>query len=140
MVEMPSSYLLGIANQLITAAAFLGGFAATYLGTLLFGCPRSRAGSVTICLSAASACCFIVSVLALAALTIQLRPDAPTAYATAGRIAGARVLGLLGFVAGIYALLGAIGLGGWLRSRRLGLATTGMAGAAILFCSWAMIS
>ena len=140
MTELPTSYLEGIANQLIFVSAFLGGFAATFLGELLSSCPRTRAGSLTITLSAAAACSFIVSVLALATLTIQLRPDAPAAFASASRVAGARALGLLGFMAGIYALLGAIGLCGWTRSRPLGLTTSTLALAAAAFCSWAMIS
>jgi len=140
VAELPSSYLLGIAEQLISVSALLGGFAATYLGTLLFSCPRSRTGGLTIGLTAVSACGFIVSVLALAALTIQLRPDAPAAYATATRLLGGRILGIAGFVLGIYALLVAIGLSGWLRSRRLGLATTIAAGVATALSTWVMVS
>jgi hypothetical protein len=140
MAELPASYLSGIANQIMSVSAFLGGFAATFLGTLQFGCPRTRTGNLAIVLSAVASCSFVVSVLALAALTFQLHPDVPAAYASASRVAGSRTIGLLGFLLGIYSLLTAIGLCGWTRSRRLGLATSAVALSAGVFASWAMVS
>jgi hypothetical protein len=137
MQELPPEYLAEIARQIAFVSAFLGGFAATFLGTLLFAPSERRIAAWAISSSAMSACAFIVTVLALSMLVVNLRPDAPAAVvADAGQAVRARIVGFFSFMLGMYSLLASIGLSGWLRSRRLGWLTTMIALVAAILATW----
>ena len=129
MQALAPEYLNEIARQIGGLSAFLGGFAAAFLGTLLaFDAPRRVAGWA-IASAALAALAFVVAVVACTALVMVLHPQAPANVAGHG-VGMARTLSVLGFLLGAFALLLSIGLSGWLRSRRTGLVTSGLAGAA----------
>ena len=140
MQDLPPAYLAEIARQLASVSALLGGFSATFLATLLFARVEHRLASWTIGGSALSACLFIVSVLALTMLMIGLNPSAPPGMVPEASVLRARVVGLLSFLIGMYALLATLGLSGWLRSRRMGWVTTGIATTAALLATWTVTS
>lgn len=127
---MSPAYLSDIAAQTGGLSAFLGGFAATFLGTLLAMRARGRVGAVAIGCAAISSIAFIVAfivaVVGSTAVVAGLHPEGPRAGAT--NMGGPQVVMTLAFLLGLYALLGAIGLSGWTRSRAAGL-TTGIAAA-----------
>lgn len=120
------AYLSDIAAQTGGLSAFLGGFAATFLGTLLAIRARGRIGSIAIGCAAVSSIAFIVAVVGSTAVVAGLHPEGPRAGAT--NMGGPQVVMTLAFLLGLYALLGAIGLSGWTRSRAAGL-STGIAAA-----------
>ena len=126
MEPLSPAYLSDIAAQTGGLSAFLGGFAATFLGTLLAMRARGRVGAVAIGCAAISSIAFIVAVVGSTAAVAGLHPEGPRAGAT--NMGGPQVVMTLAFLLGLYALLGAIGLSGWTRSRAAGL-TTGIAAA-----------
>jgi vacuolar-type H+-ATPase subunit I/STV1 len=131
MNSLSPAYLSAIAIQIGALSAFLGGFSATFLGTLLALGLRGRTASISIAFAVSSSVAFIVAVVASTALVAILHPDAPTsAHATAS--GGARVLLTLSFVVGLYALLASLAWSGWSRSRGTGLATSIAAGIGIV--------
>lgn len=136
MEQLPAEYLAEIARQIAFVSAFLGGFAATFLATLLFARAEHRMAGWAVAWSALSACSFIVAVLALTMLTIGLDPSMPQNVVTESATLRARLIGFLSFLVGMYALLASLGLSGWLRSRRLGRVTTGIAIVAALLATW----
>lgn len=126
MNPLSPAYLSDIAAQTGGLSAFLGGFAATFLGTLLAMRARGRVGAIAIGCAAVSSIAFIVAVVGSTAVVAGLHPEGPRAGAT--NMGGPQVVMTLAFLLGLYALLGAIGLSGWTRSRAAGL-TTGIAAA-----------
>jgi hypothetical protein len=131
-----AAYLTMAAGQMGSISAFLGGFAATFLATLLIVPSRSRAAGVTIGGAAVSSVGFIVCVVGATTLVGGLHPDAPRGYNGADYLARVHVLMTLGFLVGMLALLCSVATSGWIRSRTMGRVTTGvsLAGlAAILF-------
>lgn len=139
MNQLPADYLAEIARQIAFVSAFLGGFSATFLGTLLFSRSSSPLAGWAISASAMSACAFIVAVLALTMLVVGLNPSTPAGVISGTAIAHARLIGLLSFLVGMYALLVSIGMSGWLRSRKLGWITTSIAVLAGLLASWTVV-
>jgi hypothetical protein len=123
METLSPAYFTALATQSGNIAAFLGGFAATYLATLLTLTRPGRVASITIALAAIAAVSFIVTVAATTTLVAALHPEAPRIVATAD-LTLPRVLMALPFAIGLYALLASIGVSGWLRSRGTGWATS----------------
>ncbi|RYF90386.1 MAG: hypothetical protein EON95_17065, partial [Caulobacteraceae bacterium] len=119
MNSLSPVYLSALAAQLGSLSAFLGGFAATFLGTLLALGGRGRTVSLAIGFAAASSAAFIVCVMASTALISVLHPQAPPAVQAAAT-GGVRVLLTLSFVTGLYALLAGLSLSGWARSKGAG--------------------
>ena len=137
MQALPDSYLMEIARQLAFLGAFLGGFAATFLATLLVVDSSKRIASWTIGSAATAACGFIVAVIASVMLTTVLHPDAPSNVGDGASIGTARIVSSVSFAVGLIALLVSIGLSGWVRSRRTGIATSVVAGFGLILVFWA---
>lgn len=131
-------YLSDIAAQTGGLSAFLGGFAATFLGTLLAMRARGRMGAVAIGCSAVSSVAFIVAVVGSTAVVAMLHPEGPRAGAT--NAGGPQVVMTLAFLIGLYALLAGIGLSGWTRSRAAGLTTSLVAGVGVLVVTGMVVS
>lgn len=132
MQELSPDYLAEIGRQLSTLSAFLGGFAIAFLGTVLgFGKPHPQAGRVAGS-AAVAAAAFAVAVMAFTSLIIVLHPMAPANIKQTTNTSLARVVAILSFLVGIYALLLSLGMSGWIRSSRLGWLTTIVAALAAL--------
>jgi hypothetical protein len=132
MQPLAPEYLSEIGRQLATLSAFLGGFAAAFLGTLLaLSSPRRQVGWAAGA-AALAAAAFTVSVV--------LHPAAPRAANRAAEAGAARIIVGLAFFLGLYSLLVALGLSGWARSRRLGMVTGWIAGVAAAVATWALVS
>jgi hypothetical protein len=138
MRALPPDYLAEIARQLAFLSAFLGGFAATFLATLVVAGSPKRVAGWTILSSAFAAVAFIVSVSASVMMTIVLHPNAPPRITSSSAIENARLASALAFLVGTYAILVTVGLSGWIRSRRAGIATLLIAGLGIWLVTWAL--
>jgi len=131
--------LLELGRQMAFLSAFLGGFAATFLATLLPHAPGRRSACWTVAASALSAVAFVVAVLAGTMLSVTLHPHAPAHVTSPGALERARLLGVVSFLVGIFALLTAVGCSGWIRSRRAGLFTS-LTAAVGAVCALAILA
>lgn len=138
MQTLPLDYLAEIARQIAFLSAFLGGFAATFLATMLAGNSPKRVAGWTIGCIAFSASGFVIAVIASVMLAVVLNPNAPSNVATGSSVAHARVISTLAFALGIYALLLGLGISGWIRSRRTGIATSLAAILGGVVVTWAL--
>jgi hypothetical protein len=123
MEHLSPAYILALASQLGGLSAFLGGFAATFLATLLTLGERGRLMTITTGLAVTSSVAFIVTVVAATMLTAIHHPEAPRMIAAAAA-AQPRAIMALGFVVGTLSLLASLGCSGWTRSRGIGWITT----------------
>lgn len=137
MEPLSPVYLSDIASQTGGLSAFLGGFSATFMGALLALGARGRAASLTIGFAAVAAVAFIVAVVGSTAVVAALHPAAPGSSGGAG---GPQAIMALAFILGLYALLAALGLSGWNRSRNTGLATSIAAGLGALLVTGMVVS
>lgn len=133
MEQLSPVYIAALASQLAALSAFLGGFAATFLATLLTLGHQSRLMTVTIGLAVTSAVAFIVTVVAATMLIAIYHPAAPQ-FMTVLTTSQPRTIMSLGFTVGSLALLASLGCSGWTRSRAIGWTTTIAAavGAALI--------
>jgi hypothetical protein len=136
MLPLANSYLSDLAQQVASTSAFLGGFAATILATLLTLQAKGRAASWSIAASAVASVSFVAAVMGSIRLVALTHPEGPTAgVAVSGLV---RTASLLPFILGLFALLVAIGASGFLRSRRMGWGTATLAGVGALMVGWAL--
>ena len=119
-----SAYMATAASQLASISAFLGGFAATILATLILSDPRSRIGGLVIGASAVAAASFIVTSLAATTLGAGLNPNVPDGFFSEPYLRRTQAMMSLTFLLGMTALLLAIGASGWMRSRGMGWLTS----------------
>ena len=143
MEQLAPDYLAEIARQIGFISAFLGGVAATFLATLIVAGAQDRRNQriVSLAIGCAAAACvaFIVATIATTMLAISLRPDAPVSVAGSGSPDGARLMAFLPFMAGMYLLLGCVGLSGWLHGRRTGWMTAALAAVGVVLISFGTI-
>ena len=110
-------------RQFAFVSSVLAGFAFTFYATLLAIDRQKRAVSWAALLTVTASICFLAVTLGTtfaAARVAALPAGAPLPFLIQAQQAPLSVL----FLAGILLLLGSFALGGWIRSRRLGLATT----------------
>ncbi len=138
MQTLPDGYLLEIARQFAFLSAFLGGFAATFLATLLVVASSKRVADWVVGTAAAAACSFVVAVIASVMLTVVLHPDVPVYIRDGASVLSARIVSGLGFGVGVIALLVSVGLSGWVRSRKSGIATSSVSGVGLILVIWAI--
>jgi hypothetical protein len=137
MQPLAPAYLAEIARQIGFIGAFLGGVSASFIVALLALPARGRASGWAVACAAAAAVAFIVSVVATTMLVVTLHPDAPAGMAH--HVDRGRAVSLLSFMAGIYLLLGCVGLSGWLRSPRMGRVTAGLAAAGAVLVTISIV-
>jgi hypothetical protein len=124
MQPLNAEFLGETGRQIAFLSAFLGGFAATFLGILLQS-PNSRrhvgwaAGA-----AAVASASFIVAVVSGSLLGLVVHPGAPPALANPTLLPPLRILIFITFIVGIYSSLLSLGLSGWIRSRQLGIVTS----------------
>ena len=126
--DLSTAYLATWAAQIGALSAFMGGFAATMLVMLLTHDSRRRAVRWAAGSAALSAVAFIVAAVATTTLVAGSHPEAPASVARQAAEGPARLMAVLFFSLGVYGLIAAIGCAGWVRSARMGWATTVMAG------------
>lgn len=122
MEPIPPEYLAYVAPKIAFVSAVVGGFAATFLAQLVTTTEGKRLAEWSTGSAAFSAVLFTVATISSTRIAMNTYLSAP-ADATAS-IAVELVMTFVGFVFGIYTLLLAIGLSGWIRSRRLGIVTS----------------
>lgn len=138
MNDLAPAYLSALATQVGALSAFLGGFAATFLGTLITLERRQKTVGMAIGFAAVASVSFIAAVVSSTLITAVLHPDAPVTPSTSPVVA--RVVLGLGFFGGLYTLLASLGLSGWSRSRSTGRTTTVVAALGALVVTWLVLS
>jgi hypothetical protein len=124
MHPLNAEFLGETGRQIAFVSAFLGGFAATFLGVLLQS-PNSRrhvgwaAGA-----AAVASASFILAVVSGTLLALVVHPGAPPGLTEPTLLPPLRILIFITFIVGIYSSLLSLGLSGWIRSRQLGIVTS----------------
>lgn len=138
ITELHPEYLSALARQFGFLGAFLGGVSATLFVTLLTLAKPSRVVRWAIGLAALAAVAFIVTAYMSVGVIANSHPNAPPQMA-GNSVLAVQVAMSLSFGIGSLALLAAIGVSGWSRSKALGIVTSIVAflGAVPLFLDFA---
>lgn len=121
---MKAEFLSEIGRQIASLSAFLGGFAATFLGILLQSSSSRRHVGWAAGAAAVASASFMIAVIAGTLVALVLNPEAPQNLATPEFLPWVRSVIFVTFGLGIYANLLSLGLSGWIRSRSLGIVTS----------------
>jgi len=123
MNDLPLPYINEVASQVIFVSTFLGGFAATIMGTFVASEKNSKLSNTLIILSAISACLLITTVFMMTDVVIKTTPGCPVKVLSADLDFQVKY-GMLSFLFGITFLISVIAVSGWLKSKKMGIATT----------------
>jgi len=129
---LSNEQLLGITEQLILLSAFLGGFSATFLAAILVFDPKKNIAIWVVGLSAVSACSFVVCATSSIALVNGLQAIQEELETGLVTLQSARIISGLSMAIGLFSLLASIGVSGWLRNKKTGIATSSVAAIAII--------
>jgi hypothetical protein len=125
MTEYPPDYLQYLYEQISSIAAVLGGFSVATLMLLLDAAPNRRIASWAASTSGLAAALligvtFLASILAADAMktsAVTFADLTPSIQPLVGVVS-------LAFLMGFYMLLASLGMSGWIRSKRTGIATS----------------
>ena len=125
MTEYPPDYLQYLYEQISSIAAVLGGFSVATLMLLLGAAPNRRIASWAAATSGLAAAlligvAFLASILAADAMktsAVTFADLTPSIQPLVGVVS-------LAFLMGFYMLLASLGMSGWIRSKRTGIATS----------------
>lgn len=124
MQPMNAEFLAEMGRQIAFLSAFLGGFAATFLGVLLQSPSSRRHVGWAAGAAAVASASFLIAVISGTLFAVVLHPGAPLGIANPTFLPQVRTLMLITFALGIYSILLSLGLSGWIRSRQLGIVTS----------------
>ncbi len=130
-MEFSQAYMLAVADQLALVSTFLGGVSATILITIVIVNSSKKCVSFLVATSTLAACALLLSLISAWRLTIALHPDLPVDVAQSDILMLWRVM-ILAYIVGFASLIACIGVAGWLRSRKMGLLTTTLAGVTLV--------
>lgn len=124
-------------RQFAFVSSVLAGFAFTFYATLLTVSRENRAASAASLLTVAASTCFLVVTLGTTFSAARMAGLGEAAVLPAELAAQRAPLSLI-FLLGILLLLASFGLGGWVRSRRLGFVTIIVASLGMLGVVYAL--
>lgn len=123
-------------RQIAFLSAFLGGFAATFLGILLQSPSSRRHVGWAAGAAAVASASFILAVISGTILGVISHPGAPPNIPKPSSLPGVHALTFITFTIGILSVLLSLGLSGWIRSRQLGIVTSVAAFLCAVLLFW----
>lgn len=130
MTELSEEYFRLLSQQLVFIGVFLGGISATILGTLIVADNDTKIFKAMIVAVSVAAVAFIVAVFGMNKVQLILAPDSPFTNSP-DVLYYPRLVGGLAFYLGIFALITAVGISGWLKSKKIGIITTALGVIAV---------
>lgn len=139
MIELSMTYLRELAIQTVFISAFLGGFSASILGTLILSENKHKVLKFLIIGTSLSAISFIVSVFA-ATQIIMISTEGYPLEVTDETTKMARIVIGLSFYLGVFSLIFVLATSGWVYSKGVGITTTilGIIGLILIFIAMSM--
>lgn len=136
ITELPLEYQKEVAEQIIFISAFLGGFSASILGTLITSKSDSKVLKALIVSSSLSAISFIVAVFAMTSI-IMISTKGYPFIIDVNKTTFIRLVGTASFMVGLLALIIVVAMSGWMHSKRVGWITAvlGMIGLVLILLS-----
>ncbi len=121
---MTLEYWNNLANQLILISSLLSGFSITIVANLLVSKKNDKLTNRLLKISTISAGSFFVSVFSMTKILMITTPGGYLKNVTENDFLIPRLIGLMSFMIGLFALTALISLSGWTKSKKTGIFTT----------------
>lgn len=121
---MTLEYWNSLANQLILISSLLSGFSIAIVANLIISEKKDKLTGRLLKTAAISAGCFLVSVFAMTKISMLTTSGGYLKNITENNFIIPRIIGMLTFIIGLFALTTLISLSGWTKSRKVGFFTT----------------
>jgi len=138
MPEISFEYWNKLASQTLTISSLLGGFSIAIMANMIVSEMKTRMSKIIFIASTLAGCFFLISVFAMTSMILKTTEGYPIKVIESDLIIP-RILGMLSFTLGIVSLLVLISLGGWTKSKKLGIFTT-VAGVITLILLFTLMS
>ena len=123
-MEITLEYWNTLANQFILICSLLGGFSVTIVANLIASEKNNKVIKLTLRLATISSGCFLIALFAMTQISMVTTPGGPFKNVSESYFLVPRILGLIGFVLGLFALTAILSISGWVKSKKTGLFTT----------------
>ena len=123
-MEMTLEYWNSLANQLILISALLSGFSIAIVANLIVSDKSDKISNRLLRTATVSAACFLVSVFAMTKISMITTPGGYLKNVTSSDFLLPRIIGMICFMLGLFALTTLISLSGWTKSRKAGIFST----------------
>ena len=123
LMELQVGYLNALAQQLMFISAFLGGFSAAILGTLIVSDIRTKYSRIMVVASVLAAMCFVVTLFGMTSIIFQTTEGYPLEI-NMERLLTIRIISIVTLMLGLLSFTVSIASSGWLISKKIGRFTT----------------
>lgn len=123
MAALPFEYWNKLSSQFILMSVFLGGFSIALMANLLTSKAEGKLYRVLLKLSTSSAGGFLTTAFSMTSILLGTTAGNPQTI-TQSDLNTPRIMGLVGYLIGVFSLLGIIGVAGWTKSKGTGIFTT----------------
>ncbi len=123
MEEMSIEYWNKLADQIIMISSLMGGFSIAIIANFLVSDTSTHLSRITMKAAVLAASFFMISVFAMTKVLMMTTAGFPIKM-TGGDLKVPSIVGGLTLLLGIISLLTMISLGGWTKSKKMGVFTT----------------
>ncbi|UII24253.1 hypothetical protein [Fulvivirga ligni] len=123
MSELPFEYWNKLTSQFILISVFLGGFSIALTANLIISQTNDKLHNIILKVATTSSGGFLVTVFAMTNILMATTEGYPLEV-TQDDLNTPRIIGILGYLVGVFSLFAIIGLSGWTKSRGTGIFTT----------------
>lgn len=123
MLEMSTTYLNRLAEQIVLISSLLGGFSIAIVANLVVSEINTRLHRNILLISTLAAAMFLMAIFAMTNLLLITTEGYPFKVGSE-QLKLSRVTGSIFFFLGIIGILTVLALSGWTKSKRLGRITT----------------
>lgn len=136
---MTLEYWNSLANQLIIISSLLSGFSIAIVSNLIVSEKNNKLSDLLLKSATISAGCFLVSVFSMTKISMMTTQGGYLKDVTANDFSIPRLIGMITFIVGLFALSILISLSGWVKSKKVGIFTTIIGVLTLLLILVAMI-
>ena len=121
---MSLEYWNSLANQVILISALLSGFSIAIVANVIVSDNKNKYANRILKTATIAAGSFLVSVFAMTKIALLTTPGAYLKHITENDFMMPRIIGIITFMIGLFALSALIGYSGWIKSKKIGIFTT----------------
>lgn len=130
---MTLEYWNELAKQTILISSLLSGFSITVVANLLVSDKNNKLFNRILKSATLSAGCFLITVFAMMQISMMTTPGGYLKNVTENDFLVPRIIGVIAFFIGLFALSTMISLSGWTKSKKVGIYTTVIGILTLLF-------
>jgi len=129
---MSLEYWNSLANQVILISALLSGFSIAIVANVIVSDNKNKYVDRILKTATIAAGSFLVTLFAMTKISLLTTPGGYMKNITENDFMMPRIIGIITFMIGLFALSALIGYSGWIKSKKIGIFTTIVGGVTLL--------